>query len=52
MMLASFSGNTLVWIVQSPAASAPLISASMSARPIPRPRAASATYTECSTTPA
>jgi pimeloyl-ACP methyl ester carboxylesterase len=50
--LAAFSGKMLVWIVQSPAASAPATSASISARPMPRPRALSATYTECSTTPA
>jgi len=47
-----FSGKMLVWIVQIPAASALASRASMSARPTPRLRTRSATYTECSTTPA
>ena len=41
--LAAFSGNTLVWIVQIPAAAAAAVSASISAVPTPRPRAAEAT---------
>jgi hypothetical protein len=39
-MLAVFSGKMLDWMVQIPAASAEVISASGSARPAPWPRAA------------
>ena len=42
-MLAAFSGNTLVWIVQIPASAAAAVSASISAVPTPSPRADAAT---------
>ena len=41
--LGPFSGKTLAWIVQTPLASAAPTSASISARPTPRPRALPAT---------
>ena len=41
--LAVFSGKTLVWIVQIPAAAAASTSARMSAVPTPSPRASEAT---------